>query len=116
MSIERQDDLPSEPSSLDVEESSLKEKLKTILDVLRPHEGSDTFYKLAGSYVAACGAEVSRIAFLHPEQMNIMGRELTSSETSWTRTLGVLMALGGGLIISEGIRKAKKIIDAEENS
>lgn len=104
--------LPQEPPQelsekfLENEEAGMTGKIKNVLNILRPHQFNEAIYKITGALGIVAGLDMSRIAFLNPEQMNILGRELSSGEISVARLLAVVTTLMGGIALSGGIREA----------
>jgi len=88
------------------EETGVIDKIKNVLNILRPHEFRDAIYKIVGVLATVSGLNMSRIAFLNPEQMNILGKELSSGDLTAARVLAVCSVLMGGIIFSAGIRDA----------
>ncbi|MFA5050573.1 MAG: hypothetical protein WC499_00440 [Patescibacteria group bacterium] len=88
-------------------QKSVFDKIKNVLNILRPHELEDTAAKFFGTLSTLAGLEMSRIAFLNQEQMiNIMGQALTRGEIHAAETLAISVTGMGILIFSEGIKSA----------
>lgn len=84
----------------------LLEKVKNVINILKPHSFEEALYKVAGVIVTASGVDISRIAFFNPEQINVLNRPLTSGEDLAVKMLGLWGILMGGVIFTEGIREA----------
>ena len=108
---EQQIDQEKKPEELskdffEEKQKSVFDKIKNVLNILRPHELEDTAAKFFGTLSTLAGLEMSRIAFLNPEQMNIAGQTLTRGEIQIVEGLAICVTGMGILIFSEGIRSA----------
>ena len=91
------------------------EKIKSGLNILRPHEFEEAVYKIVGLCGTLVGLRMSEIAFLHPEEMvGVGGEPLTSMEDLIAKTLALCTTIGGAFVLSEGIKKAIKNVKIKE--
>src|SRR3990167_8185754 len=80
------------------EENGIMSKVKDIFNVLGPHEIKETALKISGAAGTAIGLGFANISFLHPEQMNVIGQELSSGTLSAARVFSVCAVLLGATI------------------
>lgn len=92
---------------LRAEESGTMNKLKTIFNVLRPHEFEDTFAKIVGALNIWSGAHCANIAFNHPEQMLI-------NDPTPAKFFSIAVSLLGASMVAVGIDRAYEKIKREK--
>lgn len=91
------------------EESGIWDKMKTVLDVARPHKLSESLGKLVGPLCMWSGVKLAEIPLLRPEQMLVQTPDVIQA----AELLGACFVVMGGIVLYCSVDEAYKIVKWE---
>ena len=96
------------------DKKSLLEKIKGVLNIVRPQELEDAMYKIVGLWTAYSGVELGKKVLEHQEKINISGVELGHSADVAAGILALLLVAAGAGSVFIGIREAIESIEIKK--